>query len=147
MLGSVCNVKSFSSDTACESAEPACSRVQPKATVQVAQPIGLAAYVKDCCSHCDPCCRIPERICRHYGGGFDNTCRRGIYIALGLFTIVQISRNVQMLIPAYDFCIPEKECVTSSDNPCELFRRIEFPTNEFFPPRATDLGDGGRCCK
>ena len=71
----------------------------------------------------------------------------GLAEIIGLFIIVQIVRNVQMLIPAYDFCIPEKECVTSSDNPCELFRRIEFPTNEFFPPRATDLGDGGRCCK
>ena len=71
----------------------------------------------------------------------------GLAEVIGLFIIVQIVRNVQMLIPAYDFCIPEKECVTSSDNPCELFRRIEFPTNEFFPPRATDLGDGGRCCK
>lgn len=58
-----------------------------------------------------------------------------MYVTLGLFTIVQIVRNVQMLIPAYDFCIPEKECTTTSDNPCEMFRRIEFPTDEFFPPK------------
>ena len=63
-----------------------------------------------------------------------------LYTSIGLFIIVQMVRNVQMLIPAYDFCVPEKECVASSDNPCELFRRIDFPTSEFFPPKSTDLG-------
>ena len=46
------------------------------------------------------------------------------------------------LIPAFDFCIPDKECVTSGDNPCELFRKIDFPTDEFFPPKASDCGCG-----
>ena len=46
-----------------------------------------------------------------------------------------IPRNVQMLIPAYDFCIPHKECVSSSEDPCELFSSIDFPTNEFFPSK------------
>ena len=43
-----------------------------------------------------------------------------------------------MLIPAYDFCVPQKECVTSSDDPCELFSQIDFPTNEFFPPKMSE---------
>ena len=67
-----------------------------------------------------------------------------MYVTIGLFIIVQMVRNVQMLIPAYDFCVPEKECVASSDNPCELFRRIDFPTDQFFPPKATDLPGGCR---
>ena len=65
-----------------------------------------------------------------------------------MFTIVQLERNVQMLVPSYDFCVPEKECVTTSDNPCELFNRLEFPTDEFFPPRSTDTNNesnGGGC--
>ena len=70
-----------------------------------------------------------------------------MYVTIGLFTIVQIVRNVQMLIPAFDFCVPEKECVTSSDNPCELFRKIEFPTDEFFPPKANDCNCGCGCNK
>ncbi len=65
-----------------------------------------------------------------------------IFFTIGLFTIVQIIRNVQMLIPAFDFCIPDKECVASSDNPCELFRKIDFPTDEFFPPKSYDSGCG-----
>ena len=86
-------------------------------------------------------------ICRRYGGSFcmENT-DKVVYATIGIFTIVQIERNVQMMIPAYDFCIPEKECITSSDNPCELFSRIDFPTNEFFPPKVTDVyGDDHGC--
>lgn len=114
--------------------------------IQVAEPVALSAKICDrpICG-CDSYCRIPDCICQRYGGEFEgHQCRNHVYVTIGLFSIVQIVRNVQMLIPAYDFCVPEKECVASSDNPCELFRRIEFPTNEFFPPKATDL-DGCGC--
>ena len=68
-----------------------------------------------------------------------------VLVTIGIFTIVQIERNVQMMIPAYDFCIPDKECVTSCDNPCELFSRIDFPTDEFFPPKSTELDEDCGC--
>ena len=50
-----------------------------------------------------------------------------------MFSIVQLQRPVPLLIPVYDYCIPDKECSTNTDSPCELFNRIEFPTDEFFP--------------
>ncbi|HIU31548.1 MAG TPA: hypothetical protein IAB66_05245 [Candidatus Caccousia avistercoris] len=138
LYGGEGNVKSFSSDNICETFDASCNKVLPRASVQVAQPIGLAACLKDCCMPCDVCFRIPEGLTQRYGGPFDASCTRGVYITLGLFTIVQIVRNVQMLIPTYDFCIPEKECAcASTDNPCEMFSRIEFPTSEFFPPKAS----------
>ena len=44
-----------------------------------------------------------------------------------------------------DYCMPEKECVGSGDDdPCELFRRIKFPVDEFFPPDAV-CGCADRC--
>ena len=114
----------------------------PKATVQVAEPIALSARLCDQpFMGCDTGCRIPECICQRFGEDF--ACgpqQRSVLVTLGVFTIVQIVRNVQMLIPAYDFCMPEKECVTSTDNPCDLFRRIEFPTDQFFPPDAGSYG-------
>ena len=122
-----------------------CSKVLPKATVQVAEPIALSARICEC-NCCDTCCRIPECICKRYGGEFDTGCgNKSVFVTIGLFTIVQITRNVQMLIPAYDFCIPGKECVTTSDNPCELFRRIDFPTDEFFPPKVAENSNGCGC--
>ncbi len=149
LYGSEGNVKMFTSGQCADDADTQDGRVLPKATVQAAEPVALSARLCDrpLCS-CEPYCRIPDRICQRYGGEFEiHPQRNYVYATIGLFTIVQIVRNVQMLIPAYDFCVPEKECVTSSDNPCDLFRRIDFPTDEFFPPRASDLGDGGRCCK
>ena len=60
-----------------------------------------------------------------------------------MFSIVQLQRDVQMMIPVYDFCLPDKECTAgscgSTEDPCELFRRIKFPVNEFFPPRLAEL--------
>ena len=50
LYGGEGNVKSFSSDNRCDALDPVCSRVLPKATVQVAQPVALAAYLKDCCT-------------------------------------------------------------------------------------------------
>ena len=86
-----------------------------------------------------------ESICRRFGGEFirSNAVNRAVAVTLGIFTIVQIERNVQMLIPAYDFCVPTKECTSSSDNPCDLFSRIEFPTAEFFPPKIKNESSGG----
>lgn len=147
LYGSEGNVKMFSSDCELEDLDSQnYTKILPKATVQVAEPIALSARLCDSCTcGCDTCCRIPDCICRRFGGEFETTPKcRTVYVTIGLFTIVQIVRNVQMLVPAYDFCIPEKECVTTSDNPCELFRRIEFPTDEFFPPK---VGEGNCGCE
>jgi len=144
LFGSEGNVKIFSSNACSDDPQPFNSSAScnlPKATVQVAEPIGLSAKVQYKSNEIsDPACPIPERICRKYGGEFAITKSGNfVYVTIGIFTIVQIERSVQMLIPTYDFCIPEKECVTSSDDPCELFGKLEFPTEEFFPPRVTDL--------
>lgn len=141
LYGSEGSVKVFTSDDDCETEDYTGCRAVPKAVVQVAEPIALSA--KLCPSSmggCDNCCAIPKNICKRYGDEIQ-MCQTGnaVYATIGLFIIVQIVRNTQMLIPAYDFCIPDKECVTSSDNPCELFRQIEFPVGEFFPPRVGEI--------
>lgn len=141
LYGSEGNVKVFTSDDDCEEADFTGCRAVPKAVVQVAEPIALSARLCDARGHhgCDACGMIPKCICKHYGDDIVlHPGKNVVYATIGLFIIVQIVRNTQMLIPAYDFCVPDKECITSSDNPCELFRQIEFPVGEFFPPKATD---------
>ena len=118
----------------------------PRVSVQVAKPIALSAKLCESTHHVSPPCRIPSRICQCFGGEFITSCMRNVYVTLGMFSIVQIERNVQLMIPSYDFCIPEKECVNSSDNPCEVFSRLEFPTNEFFPPNVGELNSEGAGC-
>ncbi len=130
-------VKVFSSDTDC-GVNPKSHQSLPKATVQTATPIPLSAKLVKCPPMCIPCCQIPDFICSRYNGSFVIGDRPNtVMVTIGLFTIVQIERSVQMLIPAYDFCVPEKECSPTSSNPCEMFGRLDFPTDEFFPPDAS----------
>lgn len=148
LYGSEGSVKIFSSDFKPDDADtqntPA--RSLPTACVQVAEPIALSARLcgKEKC--CPLPCRIPESVSKRYGGEFSiETAEKDVLATIGIFTIVRIERNVQMMIPAYDFCIPDKECTASNDSPCELFSRIDFPTNEFFPPKAADLEESSAC--
>ncbi len=58
-----------------------------------------------------------------------------LYVTLGQFSIIRLERDTQLLIPAYDYCMPDKACQGSTeDDPCSMFSRIHFPIDEFFPP-------------
>lgn len=137
----------------------------PNACVSVVDPIILAARVgccrkacndnccDSCCDNCcDPCCghccniELPDEICREFSGEFTH-CQpeRCVFVTIGLFTIVQLERSVQMLIPAYDFCIPNKECLAGNNtttDPCEVFKDVKFPISDFFPPHDHECGCG-----
>lgn len=142
LYGSEGNVKTFSSELCIDEFDPQNSPSSnlPKATVQVARPIGLSAKLKEKHCKCTPPCKVPKGICCYFGGEFKPQAEKIAVVTIGIFTIVQLERSVQLLVPSYDFCIPEKECVTSSDNPCEMFNRLDFPTAEFFPPNVSDIG-------
>lgn len=129
----------------------------PTAKVQVVDPICLGSKL---CPACEPCAavKIPDCICSHFktccfGRSADYTIdsaanAQDLFVTLGLFSIVQLQRQVQMLIPCYDFCVPDKECSSTAptqQTPCELFSHIKFPTDQFFPPRL-DLDDEGSSC-
>ena len=67
-----------------------------------------------------------------------DTARRW-YVTIGQFSIIRLERGTQLLIPAYDYCMPDKECPsTSDDDPCALFGKIRFPVEEFFPPDSVE---------
>ncbi len=113
---------------------------RPRATVEVLDPIVLASKI------CDPCDRcgcdtvdvnsIPGYVCACFESDLTDRegCRR-LYVTLGIFSIVRLMREVQLLIPACDFCIPEKEsCYPDEQDPCGLFGQMEFPLDQFFPP-------------
>ena len=61
------------------------------------------------------------------------------YSSIGQFSIIRLSRDTQLLIPAYEYSLPDKECPGSDqDDPCELFSKIRFPVEEFFPPNEVE---------
>ncbi len=154
LFGSEGNSKTFSSDYNPGGQMPVMWRKNnlPKAIVEVVDPIALAAKVVDKAHcNCGCCCcdvsTVPDYICRCFNDELcvSNTDKR-VFVSLGLFTIIKIERNVQLLIPAIDFCIPEKECLAATEeNPCELFNSLRFPIDEFFPPQKSDF-DCNNCC-
>lgn len=115
----------------------------PKCIIEVVDPIALNAKFVDKhnCHHKRDMdiSAIPTEICRCFEDDLViSGSERVVFVTLGLFTIVKLERNVQLLIPVYDFCVPEKECVGSSDeDPCSIFKKLCFPVDEFFPPGVT----------
>ena len=147
LFGSEGSAKIFSSDTVIDELDiPGRMRTNlPTAVVEAVDPIVLdARLVESGCSRrdCDcDLCEVPPAISQCFGGelcGGDEG--RRIYITLGQFSIVRLERDSQLLVPVYDYCMPEKECSCgSTDDPCSLFRNISFPVGEFFPPNTVSL--------
>lgn len=127
-----------------------CMSTLPQAAVNVADPVVLSCRLCECPRSTNDCiCSIPASIANRFEGDFGCVCPlKTVYVSLGLFSIVQLEREVQLMVPTYDYCIPDKECnVSNSDDPCELFKKIKFPTDEFFPRRLQELDadDNDRC--
>ena len=142
LFGSEGRVKSFASDDCCD-----CSgdSNMPYAVVDAVDPIALHMSLADSAAS-DPGIEqrdIPEAILSHFDDELTfGSCDRAWYVTLGQFSIIRLLRNTQLLIPAYDYCLPEKECVgASEDDPCTMFGRIRFPVEEFFPPDAVEECD------
>ncbi len=119
----------------------------PVAKVQAVDPVVLDTDVVEVCHcrrHC--CTTFPDSIRSALGNSrYPQNPQKAVLVTVGLFSIIQLSRDVQLLIPAIDFCIPERECACSTQSPCESFQNIDFPVNEFFPPDAEDIDSTGYC--
>ena len=145
LYGGEGSVKVFSSEYTQDDTDAQLPPAQPnpRAKVHVAEPLCLDARLCrpcDCCNNlADAASGIPFCVRRCFNGQFIQPSQsRAVRVTVGLFTIIQLERDVQMLIPAYSFCIPEKECSCDTEDPCDSFRKIRFPVNEFFPPDESD---------
>ena len=95
---------------------------------------------------------IPQAILDCFG---DSLTQGGdvhrLYVTLGQFSIVRLERDTQLLVPVYDYCMPDKECSCGGGNedPCCVFRNIAFPVGEFFPPNTVKTPENyedAKCC-
>ncbi len=115
----------------------------PTAVVEAVDPLVLGMKLVDVCdcksldsgSSCTeiPCgisACFPEELVM--GGDVHR-----LYVTLGQFSLIRLERDTQLLIPTYDYCMPEKECCSGLDcpvdDPCEIFRQVSFPVDDFFP--------------
>jgi hypothetical protein len=144
LYGSESNVSIFKSNSDamdyCATPEPCCSTKNiPIAIVEVVEPIILNTKIRepeDTCCYCCCCCGdIPRNVMENMNGALHDHNGRYITVSLGIFSVVRIVRPAQYLINASEYCIPDKECISSeNDDPCEIFKNMAFPTSEFCPP-------------
>ena len=154
LFGSESGSKSFSSDG---SEGLVLQSNLPTAVVEAVDPLILCLKLVDVCE-CRPCdcgcVDIPPAVAASFGeelviGGDQHR----VFVSLGQFSIIRMERDTQLLIPAYDYCVPTKDCSCDNDrceeNPCELFRQVQFPVYEFFPPNSitTTSSASGSCCR
>ena len=139
LFGSEGNAKVFASKYKQDAFDPQLWKKtnMPSAVIEVVDPIALGAKVVDvnegcCCDDDFDIASVPESVCRV----FDDSLILGgeqkrVYVSIGIFSIIKLERRVQLLIPAYDYCIPQKECIgATDDNPCDLFERICLSADE-----------------
>ena len=143
LYGSDACVKVFSSATEAEidTSELDCCNgypvTMPRATVQISSPMALSSSLSPVTA---PVILpyVPENVTEFFGGDLVAPEAQKVLVTIGVFTIAQLSRNVQLMIPSYDFCVPRKECDNRTDDPCEAFSKIDFPADSFFPPSSID---------
>ena len=123
---------------------------KPTAVVEVVDPIMLDARVVAPETSCNCCCcalhEVPRSICSCFGGDDLVLSNDGyqLFVTLGQFSIIRLERDIQLLMPAYDVCLPRRDCSNSGvggeQDPCEIFSSFDFPIDAFFPPQSDKAG-------
>ena len=165
LFGSEGNAKIFSSQAGCgPDGQRLPNTTAPVAVVEAVDPLILGMKLLDVCD-CRPCpceCQwtdVPPAVAAAFPEelAFTSEAHR-MYVTLGQFSIIRLERDTQLLTPVYDYCVPEKECPcdggSCQEDPCELFRKVQFPVGEFFPPNSIaprgssyqDIKSGGCGC-
>lgn len=86
--------------------------------------------INNCCA-----CNVPGSINCYFPDGIVEEGEKRVYVTLGIFAMVRLQRNTQLLIPCYDFCIPSKDCKGAGceNDPCSFFDKLDFPFGSFYP--------------
>lgn len=153
LFGSDGNAKTFSSKYKQNAFDPQQWKKtnMPYSVVEVVEPIILGEKLVDirqnkCCSDDElDIASIPDSVCHVFDDALviGGEAKR-VFVSLGLFSIIKLERRVQLLIPSYDYCVPGKKCVSAgNDSPCDLFERIDFPMDEFYPPERKTFVEKG----
>ena len=113
---------------------------RPTAVVEVLDPMVLASKVRDVCD-CPCADSTTVSIPAFIRSQFDEELvlsgdKRRLFVTLGQFSIIRLERDAQLIVPVLDYSIPAKDCSDTTgctEDPCEMFSRIPFPTAQFTP--------------
>ena len=136
LFGSDGNAKTFSNvygadQSGCGSSA---SANLPRASVQTVDPIILNSSLLPVC-RCDGecCCTFPKSVTSIVGDIADeSTVQNKVVATLGLFTVVQLIRNVQMLIPCLRFLYPRKGMHLHNRQSLRPFQKNQIPSRRVF---------------
>ncbi len=154
LYGGECNANVFRSNGGfadfCAYPEPCKKEVNvPTAVVEAVEPIVLGVNIlesrHECCCCCCAC-DIPDSVrgCVNGDLPYDDDDRRFLAVSIGIFSIIRIVRTGQYVISASEYVIPDKECISpSNDDPCSVFRSMAFPVSEFGCSSATSHYEKG----
>ncbi len=131
----------------------------PTAVFEVAAPVILNTKINELmpgmrCG-CVPS-DIPECVADFFDGCVSFSCnmQRMICVSIGIFSVVRLERPGQYLVSGTEYAVPEKICPPDKpSDPCDMFRKMSFPVNEFYPPASCSydknigisIGSGGSC--
>ena len=134
---------------ACIPEEPNAESSLPIAVCEVADPVVLDVKIleKNDNTCCCCCCvdDIPTGLSNYVNGGFAEAYDIGkvLAVSLGFFSVIRLERPGQFIINAREYSVPEKECLEPAENdPCSLFRRMQFPVDAFNPASTRSSGCG-----
>lgn len=111
---------------------------RPTAVVEVLEPMVLSSRVRDVCNCSgNDVIQVPGFIREMFDEDLvQSGDQHRLFVTLGQFSIIRLERDAQLIVPVLDYSIPTKECCDSpgcAEDPCELFSRIPFPTQQFTP--------------
>ena len=141
LFGSEGNAKIFSSDTVFDELDvPGRVRTNlPVAVVEAVDPIVLdtrVAEVPPVTAERSCLAEIPSFVAQSFGGElvFDDSSGRRLYVTLGQFTLVRLERDTQLLVPVYDYCVPQCQCECGSqEDPLRAVPQRGVPHERVFP--------------
>lgn len=138
LFGSEANTQTFYSNGMSTGTTDGCCDVVnlPTCNVQVVPPLALETKI--------------GTICRPIAPGQDAQpgvppTIRTVVMTLGVFSVTELTRPVTLLVPTFDYTIPQKECTTDTETPCAVFDKMRFPTEEFAPASLADNDDRPGC--
>ena len=113
---------------------------RPRAVVEVLDPMVLSSRVREACDRSlqEAAMQIPDGIRRMFDEDLvPAQDRRRLFVTLGQFSIIRLERDAQLVVPWLNYAVPTKECCDTpgccQEDPCEMFSRIPFPTQQFAP--------------
>lgn len=108
----------------------------PDCVVEAVDPMVLSSRVGEGVEGPGPAPEIPQAVRALFPEEPVLSGGRLLYVTLGQFSTVRMERGTQLLLPAASYAMPDRSCSDdpgAPDEPCDLFARVDFPTQAFYP--------------